>query len=59
MVSKLKFRKPHRQILWVLFFSALFFSIVAIAQYIFVENQAKKTALLQLNQLTQEVIGAS
>jgi schlafen family protein len=58
MVSKLKFGKPHRQMLWVLFFSALFFSIVAIAQYIFVENQARKTALSQLNHFTQEVIGA-
>lgn len=55
MVSKLGLKETHKQILWVLLFSALFFSAVAIVQYIFVENQAKKTALSQLNDWTKEV----
>jgi len=58
MVSKLNLKETHKQILWVLLFSTLFFSVVAVVQYIFVENQARKTALSQLNHLTQEVIGA-
>jgi hypothetical protein len=55
MVSKLHLKENHRQILWVLLFSTLFFSVVAIVQYIFVENQARKTALSQLKDWTQEV----
>lgn len=55
MVSKLHLKENHRQILWVLLFSTLFFSVVAIVQYIFVENQARKTALSQLKGWTQEV----
>jgi hypothetical protein len=55
MVSRLHLKETHRQILWVLLFSTFFFSVVAIVQYIVVENQAKKTALSELNQWTQEV----
>jgi lipid-A-disaccharide synthase-like uncharacterized protein len=55
MVPKLHLKETHRQILWVLLFSTFFFSVVAVVQYIVVENQAKKTALSELNNWTQEV----
>lgn len=55
MVPKLHLKETHRQILWVLLFSTLFFSVVGIVQYIVVENQARKTALSQLKDWTQEV----
>jgi hypothetical protein len=51
----LHLKETHRQILWVLLFSTLFFSVVAIVQYIVVENQARKTALSQLKNWTEEV----
>jgi len=55
MVPKLRFKETYRQMLWIILFSALFFSVVAIVQYIVVENQARKTALSQLKDWTQEV----
>jgi hypothetical protein len=58
MVSKLHLKETHRQILWVLLFSTLLFSVVAIVQYIVLKNQAKKVALSQLNNQAQEVIEA-
>jgi hypothetical protein len=58
MISQLNFKETHRQILWVLLFSTLFFSGVAILQYIVTENQAKKVVFSQLNNGAQEVIKA-
>lgn len=58
MIFKLHLKETHRQILWVLLFSTLFFSVIAILQYMVVEDQARKTALSQLKQSTQEVTDA-
>lgn len=58
MVLKLRLKGTHRQIFWILLFSTLFFSVVAILQYVVVENQARRVALSLLHQWTQEVIEA-
>lgn len=58
MALKLILKETHRRILWVLVFSTMFFSVAAIAQYMVVENQARKAALSQFNHLTQDVIDA-
>jgi hypothetical protein len=58
MISQLNFKEAHRQILWVILISTLFFSAVAILQYIVTENQGRKVVVSQLNNGAQEVIKA-
>lgn len=55
MISKLNLKETHRRILWVLLFSALFFSVIAVVQYRSVEHQVTKNARKQLDVWTKEV----